>query len=48
LLDQFLSENKRQLETKKRMEDPFNGRKIKWNLALTLKTSSHTVHLSYH
>ena len=29
LLDQFLSENKRQLETKKRMEDPFNGRKIK-------------------
>jgi len=29
LLDEFLSENKRQLETKKRMEDPFNGRKIK-------------------
>ena len=29
LLDEFLSENKRQVETRKRMEDPFNGRKIK-------------------
>lgn len=29
LIDEFLSENKRQVETKKRMEDPFNGRKIK-------------------
>jgi hypothetical protein len=37
LIDEFLSENKRQVETKKRMENPFNGRKIKWNLVLTSK-----------
>ena len=29
LLDQFLSENKMEVERKKKMEDPFNGRKIK-------------------
>jgi hypothetical protein len=47
-----LTENAGEVRRKREMESKFqqdNQNRVKpWNLVLTSKTSSHTVHLSYH